>query len=169
VTATRKDSGGPSVAGRLETMPLAEERLAIDRRVAETGRVRVRVVTDVEEARVREALRSEAIEVERVAVGRELAAGEAPPGPREEEGGAVLVVPVLEEVLVVEKRLVVKEELRLRRVAASETVEQAIPLRHQRAEVERLSPAAGDDAGAHAAGGRDDNDNTVRQKETPGS
>jgi stress response protein YsnF len=155
------------MAGRLETMPVAEERLAVDRRATETGRVRVRVVTEVEEARVREALRSETIEVERVPVGRELAAGEAPPGPREEEGGAVLVVPVLEEVLVVEKRLVLKEELRLRRVAASETVEQAVPLRRQRAEIDRLSPA-GDNAGAHAADGSWD-DNTVRQKETPGS
>jgi stress response protein YsnF len=59
------------------------------------------------------------------------------------------VVPVLEEVLVVERRLVLREEVRLRLVAAEETVEEAVTLRRQHAEVERLPPAA-------VAGGKDD-------------
>lgn len=37
--------------------------------------------------------------------------------------GDVTIVPVLEEVLVVEKRLVLKEELHIRRRVAAETVE----------------------------------------------
>jgi len=43
---------------------------------------------------------------------------------------------------VVERRLVLKEELRIHRVATTETVEQTITLRRQVARVERLSAAA---------------------------
>jgi stress response protein YsnF len=48
----------------------------------------------------------------------------------------VTIIPVLEEVLVVEKRLVLKREIRIRK-RSSETVEIPVSLRKQRAEVER--------------------------------
>jgi len=124
------------------SIPLVQERAVILRREVETGRVRLHLRTEVEEVPVSADLRTETMEVERVPIGRELAVGEAAPAPREEEDGAVLVVPVLEEVLVVEKRLVLTEELRIRRRTAVETVESTIALRRQRAEVERLPPGA---------------------------
>ena len=49
--------------------------------------------------------------------------------------GDTTVVPVLEEVLVVEKRLVLKEEVRIRRITRSDEVETTVPLRRQRAVV----------------------------------
>jgi stress response protein YsnF len=49
---------------------------------------------------------------------------------------------VLEEVLIIERRLVLREEIRLRTIVAEDTVEQPVRLRRQRAEVERLPPAA---------------------------
>jgi uncharacterized protein (TIGR02271 family) len=122
-------------------LPLIEEALRVGKRQVETGRVRVSVATDTEERLVRETLRSERVEVERVAVGREMTAGEPAPLARREEDGT-LVVPVLEEVLIIERRLVLREEIRLRTIAAEDTVEQPVTLRRQRAEVERLSPAA---------------------------
>ena len=57
---------------------------------------------------------------------------------RTEEG--VTIVPILEEVLFVEKRLVLKEELHIRRRVSSETVEVPVVLRKERAVVERVSP-----------------------------
>jgi stress response protein YsnF len=54
--------------------------------------------------------------------------------------GDVTIVPVLEEVLVVEKRLVLKEELHIRRRVETETAEVPVTLRKQRAIVERLAP-----------------------------
>jgi stress response protein YsnF len=128
----------PSARG----VPLAEENARLVRHTVETGRVRVRLRTEVEEVPVQAELRTETVDVERVAVGRELAPGEAVPAPREEEGGAVLVVPVLEEVLVVEKRLVLTEELRIRRRVDAEPAAGTVTLRRQRAEVERLPPEA---------------------------
>ena len=120
-------------------LPLAEEALRVGKRQVETGRVRVSVTTDIEEQVVRETLRSERAELERVPVGRELAEGEPVPAVRQEPDGTV-VVPVLEEVLVVERRLVLREEIRMRLVSAEETVEQPVAVRRQRASVERLPP-----------------------------
>ena len=145
--ATEKPDG----TDRHAVLPLLEEALLVGKRRVETGRVRVSVVTDTEERLVRETLRTERAEVERVALGRELADGEAAPTIRQEEDGTV-VVPVLEEVLVVERRLVLREEIRLRLVAVDETVEQPVTLRRQRAEVERLPASAADpDADGPAA------------------
>jgi uncharacterized protein (TIGR02271 family) len=57
------------------------------------------------------------------------------PEVRTENG--VTIVPILEEVLVVEKRLVLKEELHIRKQVATENVEVPVELRKQRAVVER--------------------------------
>ena len=120
-------------------LPLVEEALRVGKRRVETGRVRVSVSTDVEERVVRETLRSERAELERVPVNRELAEGEPAPVVRQEPDGTV-VVPVLEEVLVVERRLVLREEIRMRLVSVDEPVEQPVAVRRQRASVERLPP-----------------------------
>lgn len=126
-------------------LPLVEEALRVGKRRVETGRVRVSVRTDVAEEVVRETLRSERAEVERVPIDRELADGEPAPAMRQEPDGTV-VLPVLEEVLVVERRLVLREEIRMRLVAAEEAVEQPVAVRRQRASVERLPPLAPGDA-----------------------
>ena len=52
--------------------------------------------------------------------------------------GNVTILPVVEEVLVVERRLLIKEELRLIRHATKEVIETPVTLRKQRAVVERL-------------------------------
>ena len=120
-------------------LPLVEEALRVGKRRVETGLVRVSVSTDIEERVVRETLRSERAELERVPVNRELAEGEPAPVVRQEPDGTV-VVPVLEEVLVVERRLVLREEIRMRLVSVDEPVEQPVAVRRQRASVERLPP-----------------------------
>ena len=134
-TTERLEDAGDGAA----VLPLVEEALRVGKRRVETGRVRVSVSTETEERLLRETLRGERAEVERVAVGRELAEGEPAPVARREEDGTV-VVPVLEEVLVVERRLVLREEIRLRLVPVEEAVEQPVTLRRQRAVVERSPP-----------------------------
>ena len=126
---------GPTTT-TLDTINLLEEVLRVGKREIETGRVRVSVLTDTEQRVVAETLRSRRVEVERVKLGRRLEAGEAMPQSRIE--GQELVVPIVEEMLVVEKRLVVTEELRIRIMQTEEKVEQTVPLRRQRAVVERM-------------------------------
>ncbi|MCJ2086982.1 YsnF/AvaK domain-containing protein [Methylobacterium sp. E-005] len=50
------------------------------------------------------------------------------------------IIPVLEEILVVEKRLVLREEVHVRQTTAGEDVEMPVTLRRQHAVIERVSP-----------------------------
>ena len=125
-------------SGETLIIPVVEETARIEKRSVETGRVRVSTRTEVVEQVLRESLRSDAVEVTRVPMDRTLAEGETPPAVREEAG--VTIIPILEEILVVEKRLVLKEEVHIRRSTADEDVEVPVTLRRQRAVVERVSP-----------------------------
>ena len=119
-------------------VPVVEETVAISKREVETGRVQVALTTGIETVIARETLRGRRVEVERVPVGRTLAEGEAAPVPHEE--GGTLVVPIVEEVAVVVKRRVVREEVRLRFVATERPFEEEVEVRRQRATVERVPP-----------------------------
>ena len=52
------------------------------------------------------------------------------------------IVPVLEEVLVIEKQLILKEELHIRRRVTTEKVQLPVSLKKQRAIIERVEPEA---------------------------
>ena len=107
-------------------IPLAEEPLHVSKRPVER-RVRVRTVTEDVPELLREELRSERVFVDRVAVDRELT-GE----PEIRREGNVIIVPVVEERLIVERRLFVVEELHIRRETGVEVVETPVTLRRQR-------------------------------------
>jgi uncharacterized protein (TIGR02271 family) len=115
-----------------EVIPLVEEHVSIAKHKVPTGRVRIRTVVDERETWVREELAREEATVERVPIDREVT--EAPEMRQE---GDVLIVPIVEEVLVVEKRLVLKEELHIRKKRQVEQIEQPVTLRSTRAVVER--------------------------------
>jgi stress response protein YsnF len=119
-------------------IPVAEETIAISKRQVELGLVRVSLTSDIEQMVARETLRGRRVEVERVAVGRTLAQDETPPQTRED--GDTLIIPVVEEVAVVVKRLVLREEVRLRFVQTEVPFEQEVDVRRQRATVERVAP-----------------------------
>jgi len=118
---------------------LAEEHLLVGKREVERGRVvvRTRVVEREEFAEV--ALRSEGVTVERVPVGREV---EAAPPVREEDG--VTIIPILEEQMVIQTRLVLKEEVRITRTSRTELFREPVRLRSERAEVVRLEGPDGE-------------------------
>jgi uncharacterized protein (TIGR02271 family) len=116
-----------------ERIKLAEEELAIAKREVERGRVVVRTQVDEREELAEIALRREDVTVERVPAGVPVAVA---PAIREE--GDVLIVPILEEQLVIETRLILKEEIRITRKSRTEIVREPVRLRSQRAEVVRL-------------------------------
>lgn len=118
------------------TVPLVEERPVIRKRAKETGRVRIRTVVDEREQWVGEDLVHEEAVIERVPVNRIV---EQLPEVRRE--GDVLVIPVVEERLIVEKQLVLKEEIHVRRERRLERFEQPITLRSTHAVVERTAGA----------------------------
>lgn len=113
-------------------IPLVEERLEVGKRRVESGRVKVRVAVDTREEIVPAELAHDEVEIRRVP--RNEAVTELP-GVRLE--GDTTIIPVVEEQLVVEKRLVLVEEIHV--VRRTRTAVQDIPvtLRSERAEIER--------------------------------
>ncbi len=135
-TAPGPEMGAHSAAHDTEeVIPLVEETVRIDKRQAVTGRVRVRTIVDTVEEFARASLQSDTVEVTRVPVDQVV---DTPPAIRTE--GDVTIVPVFEEILVVEKRLLVKEELHIRRKTSTEEVEMPVSVRKQRAVIERIDP-----------------------------
>jgi uncharacterized protein (TIGR02271 family) len=122
-----------------DRIALIEERAVIGKRALDRGGVRVATRTETFQETLRVPLEDVSVEVERVPVGRYVEAAE---DPREE--GDVTVLPVYEERLVVEKKLFLVEEVRVRRVRRVRDEEIPVELRRQVAEVERLpaDPAA---------------------------
>ena len=115
------------------TIPIVEEEVTIEKQVSTTGRVRVRSVVDEEKLWIDDVLTHEEAVVQRVPMGREL---DAWPEPRWE--GDTLILPVVEEVVVAQKALLLKEEIHVRKIRREEPVKEPITLRRMRAEVERL-------------------------------
>ncbi len=115
-----------------ETIPLVEERAIVIKRLVPKGRVEVRARVEHREELVEADLMHEEVEIDRVPVGVEV---DAVPPVRVE--GDTTIVPVVEEVLVVEKRLVVVEEIHLRRTRRMQHHSQPVTLAAQRAEIVR--------------------------------
>ena len=114
------------------TLRLLAEELSVAKEKVETGRVRVSTRTHEREALIDENLTRERIEIETVPVGLRI---DAVPDVRQE--GDTTIVPVVEEVLVVERRLMLKEEIRIKRVRTIERHQEKVVLRHQEAVVTR--------------------------------
>jgi uncharacterized protein (TIGR02271 family) len=128
-------SAAPPTDAEPVVAPIVAETLEVERRRTTTGTVRVSRERDEREVIVDEPLLHETVRIERVPVGRVVDAND-PPRPRQD--GDTLVVPVLEETLVVERRLVLKEELHLHRERRTVRAPQRVALRTDRVVVERL-------------------------------
>jgi stress response protein YsnF len=106
-----------------------------------TGRVRITSQVEDHLEVLRDELIAQTVAVEPVAIDREV---DARPGIRSE--GDVLIIPVVEQRLVVEKRWVLTEELHVRRRERSEAVEIPVELRSTRVSVERAEATPQPDA-----------------------
>jgi uncharacterized protein (TIGR02271 family) len=119
------------------TIPLYEEQLEIDKLQTVTDRVKVSTHVDERTVLLEDTVERGDLTIERIAVDRAVAQA---PEPRQE--GDTLIVSLVEERLVVEKRLFVIEELRITRTSTTEHV--AIPetVRTMRASVEHAKQSA---------------------------
>ena len=116
-----------------QIVPLLAEELTVTKKKVDTGHVRVNTVTREHEELVDELLAHEKVEVERIAVGKPI---ESAPPVREE--GDMIVIPVVEEILIVERRLILKEEVHIRRVRGTERHQERVILRKQEAVIARI-------------------------------
>ncbi|MBN9560230.1 MAG: YsnF/AvaK domain-containing protein [Alphaproteobacteria bacterium] len=119
-------------------LPLFEEAAQVETRDVPGERVRLHTSVREHDERIDAALRGESVTVERVPINRVVATA---PGVSEE--GDTLIVPVVEEQLVIEKRLVLKEIVRVTRHARTRTEQHTVRLRAEDVRIERI--AASDD------------------------
>lgn len=99
----------------------------------ETGRIKVSTATHLREQLVDEILAEDHAHVKRIVVGRIV---EAMPSIRQE--GETTIIPVVEEVLVTEKKLFLKQEIHITRVTTTSHHQETVVLRHQEAVITRL-------------------------------
>jgi stress response protein YsnF len=117
-------------------VPVIAEELAIGTRTVDTGRgVRIHKTVVEQPVTVDERLARDEVEVRHVPVDRIVAPDEAPANRYE---GDTLVVPILEEVLVVERRVRIKEELHITRIRREEHYQQEVVLKAEQVSVERF-------------------------------
>ena len=141
VRATEPASADADPAARL-TVPVVEETAALEKVAVDRGGWRITKRIETRDERIDELLRHENVHIERRPVGVPIA--EAPPTRYE---GDTLVVPVLEEVLVTEKRLVLVEEVRITRVQGTHRQPQTVTLRREDVAIERLEAEEPSDPG----------------------
>jgi uncharacterized protein (TIGR02271 family) len=114
-------------------VPVLAEVLDVQTRRVETGRVRLHKTVHTREVLVDEPLLREEVVIERVPVNRVV---EGPIPVRYE--GDTMIVSVLEEVLVVETRLLLTEELRITTRRTERHAPERVTLRHEDVTVERV-------------------------------
>jgi len=113
-----------------EVISVLRETLNVSKREVERGRVVIHKTVSERDEAVEILLRQTDVSVERVPVGRTVTEA---PATRQE--GDVMIVPVMEEVLVVEKRLVLKEELHIRRTTTDRMSHEVVRLRSENVEI----------------------------------
>ncbi len=122
-----------SSKGEELVVPLHVEDVTVSRRKVARSVVRVKTITRSRDQFVKEELSHERVEIERVPIGRYV---EAIPPVREE--GDLTIMSVVEEVVVVERKLLLREEVRIRRLRTAEQHVETIRLREQEAVITRI-------------------------------
>jgi uncharacterized protein (TIGR02271 family) len=133
-------------ADRSVTLPVVAEELVVGKRRVRRGAFRVRKAVRAREVVVDEPGVRDEVEIRRVAIGRPVTKS---PGIRQD--GDTLIIPILEEVVVVERRLVLKEELRITRRRVETRDPRRVTVRTEEPVVERLAGAGRPIRGAAAS------------------
>jgi uncharacterized protein (TIGR02271 family) len=114
-------------------IPLHAEEVSIGKKQVATGRVKVSTVTHSREELVQQLLQSERVEVERVPMGQVVAKV-----PEVRTEGDITIIPVVEETVVLQRQLVLKEEVRIRRIRETQNYQERVILRQQEAVITRV-------------------------------
>jgi uncharacterized protein (TIGR02271 family) len=118
--------------GDATVIPVIQEEVEVDRRPVERGRVRITKNVHTEEETIDAPLRQERVQVERIPIEEVV---ETPVATRYE--GDTLVIPVMEEVLVIEKKLFLKEEVRITKYVGEVQHQETVTLNREEVSVQR--------------------------------
>jgi stress response protein YsnF len=113
-------------------IPLHVEEVSVSRREVEKANVEISLITGTHGQLIDEELTQVRVEIERIPIGRTIDV--VPPITEE---GDTTIIPVVEEIVVVERRYVLTEEIHIRRVTTKERHQETVMLRKQEAVVTR--------------------------------
>ena len=130
-----QDSSSPDAPATTVTLPIVAESIDVEKVEVDRGGYRITKRVEARDVLVDEPLRHETVEIERRPLHRALAEGEVPAVRHE---GDTTIVPVLKEVVVTQKRLVLVEEIRITRTSATHRDPQSVTVREEHIEIERL-------------------------------
>lgn len=125
----------PTVEGAV-TIPVYQEQVHVGIRTVDTGRG-VRVTKSVTEhpVEIDETLHHDEVEITHVPVDRIVAASDAPAARYE---GDTYIIPIVEEVLVLERRLRIKEEIHITKIKREDRHTETVFLKAEEVRVERF-------------------------------
>ena len=117
-------------------VPVVEEQVHVDAQPVVTGGVRVTKHVESHNEVIEQQLRTSRADVKRVKTNRVV------DGPQPaQRAGNTLIIPVVSEIIRVQKQWVVTEEIHITQREEVETVQQTVPVSHEEAEIERLDEA----------------------------
>lgn len=135
----KKDNkAGPGLESDLAAeriVPILEEKVTVGKRRRVTGSVMITKKVHEREEWIDEPLVKEEVIVDRVPINKFV---DGAVSSREEDG--VTIIPVLEEIVVVEKKLLLKEELHIRKKKETFRDPRKVLVRSEEVQIERSGP-----------------------------
>ena len=121
-------------------VPVVQEELHVNIHMVDTGRgVRVHKSVTEQVQHIEQTLMRDAVEVRRVPIDTVVALSDAPVA---RQDGDTLIIPIVEEILVVEKRLRIKEEIHITKTAHPEQFRDDVTVRCEHVSIERFDDGA---------------------------
>ena len=134
MTNTKAVKTGSPTEGEKMVIPVIAEEITVGKQVVESGKVRISKRVSEREELVDVPLFKEEVRVERVPVNLFV---EALPQVRQE--GDTMIIPVVEEQIVIQKKLLLVEELRVRKEVVEHHQPQTVNVRKEEVEIKRVA------------------------------
>ncbi len=136
VTTTKREAAEneTNTADGKTVIPVIAEEISVGKKVVESGKVRISKRISEHEELVDVPLFREEVRIERVPVNVFV---EAPPPVRRE--GDTMIIPVVEEQIVIQKKLLLVEELRVRKEIVEHHEPQKVNVRKEEVEIKRMA------------------------------
>jgi uncharacterized protein (TIGR02271 family) len=133
-TSLKSAKADPQVSDEKLVIPVIQEELTVGKQVVETGKVRISKRKSERQELVDVPLLREEVSVERVPINLFV---ESPPAVRQE--GDTMIIPVVEERIIVQKKLLLVEELRVRKEVIEHHEPQTINVLKEEVEIKRIA------------------------------
>lgn len=116
------------------TIPVIQEEIVIDKEIVETGKVKISKKISEHQQFVDVPIFHEEVSVERVAINKFV---DSPP--EITNNGDTMIIPVIQEQIVIQKRLVLVEELHVRRKLVETKHKEEVTIRKEDVDIERTN------------------------------